>query len=98
MGIMSEMEVIMLEYILCYKNRGNKKELRKLGGCLFEMNHRNAYLKAEINGFREKLKEIREDFIKELMDAKIGKKKASALEHIIDRIDILLIDLDEKRE
>lgn len=94
---MSDMEVVMLEYILTHKNRGNKKELRKLGGCLFEMNHRNGVLKAEINDFRDKLKEIREDFVKELEGVKIGKKKANALEHIIERIDILLIDLDEKR-
>ena len=94
---MSEMEVIMLEYILTHKNRGNKKELRKLGGCLFEMNHRNAYLKGEIREFREKLKNIRWEMVEELKDSKISKKKARAFESIIEKIDILLIDLDEKR-
>lgn len=95
---MSDLERIMLEYILRdKKSRNDKKSREHFGECMWRMNHRNAYLKGEIREFREKLKEIREDFIKELMDAKIGKKKASALEHIIDRIDILLIDLDEKR-
>lgn len=94
---MSDMEVVMLEYILTHKNRGNKKELRKLGGCLFEMNHRNAYLKGEIREFREKLRAIREEMVEELKDSKISQKKARAFESIIDKIDILLIDLDEKR-
>ena len=95
---MSDLERIMLEYILRdKKSRNDKKSRQYFGECMWRMNHRNNVLKAEINDFREKLKEIREDFTKELMDAKIGKKKANALEHIIDRIDILLIDLDEKR-
>ena len=95
---MSDLERIMLEYILRdKKSRNDKKSRKHFGECMWIMNHRNSVLKAEINGFREKLREIREDFTKELMDAKIGKKKANALEHIIERIDILLIDLDEKR-